>query len=94
MPIPLVYPLESIHDLPFEVRTQVFEFLQANRSIENFCHFLEISIFKHGHIFKHLPRPDYPYLIPHFVRDYYHVPKETLCYLFETYTVAFIFDIL
>lgn len=64
MPIPLIYPLQPIHDLLFVVRIQVIEFLQAKCNTENFHHFLEISIFKHGRIFKHLPHPNYPYLIP------------------------------
>lgn len=52
--------------------------------------------FCHGRIFKHIPHLDYPYLIPHFVRNYYHILKEILCYLwylFEAYTITFIFDI-
>lgn len=96
MPIPLVYPLEPIHDLPFEVRTTVLEFLQEKRSHHNFQKYLKISIFNHERIFKHLPHLDYQYLIPHCIRNYYHVPSETLCYLwylFESYTIVFIFDI-
>lgn len=94
MPIPMVYPLEPVHNLPFEIRTKVLEFLQTKRSITNFQSYLKISIFHHGRIFKHFPYPDYPYLIPYFVRNYYHIPPEILCYLwylFETYTIAFIF---
>lgn len=96
MPIPMVYPLEPVHDLPFEVRTKVLEFLQTKRSHSNFHIYLEISIFHHVCIFKHFSHPEYPYLIPHYVRNYYHVPLETLCYLwylFEAHTVAFSFDI-
>lgn len=97
MPIPLVYLLKPVHDLPFEVRTKVLEFLQTKRSHSNFHTYLEISIFNHGRIFKHIPHPDYSYLIPYCIPNYYHVPLETLCYLwyfFESYSVAFIFDIL
>lgn len=96
MPIPLVYPLDPIHDLSFEVHTQVLEFLQAKKSITNFHRYLEISIFNHRWILKHIPHLEYPYLIPYLVDNYYHVPKETLCYLwymFEAHTIAFIFDI-
>lgn len=96
MPIPLVYPLELVHDLPFEVRTTILEILQEKRSQNNFHKYLELSIFNHGRIFKHLPHPDYPFLIPHSICNYYHLPAESLCYLwylFEAYIVAFIFDI-
>lgn len=92
----MVYPLEPVYDLPFEVRTKVLEFLQTKRSHSNFHRYLEISIFHHGRIFKHLPHLEYPYFIPHFIRNYYHVPLETLYYLwylFEADTVAFIFKI-
>lgn len=89
-------PLSLISHLPPDIQAVLMTYIQQTRSTHNFHTFLTIQLRKHGRIFTHIPHPQYPFLAPFTIRRYYHLSKEALCflwYLFEKFTIAFIFDV-
>lgn len=93
-PVPLDDPLTLIAHLPPDVQSTPMTYIQDTHSPHNFHTYLALQLRRHGHVFTHIPHPQYPFLAPFTIRRYYHLPKEALCflwYLFKKYHIAFIF---